>query len=249
MRFVFITFLFVALSTLPEVVSGKMVLKHYQQIEVNSKYDTSVNMAMSRDLTQYKLSMGNQVDRIIGVTDKYLTAKAPESLLSNLLSDILYEEAKLYCVEGLDLAVINFGGIRSSLAKGFIKVSDMYRVMPFENELVILTLSGADLEKLLNRIANSGGEGVSNVQFSIVEGKATSIVIGKQPLDRSKTYRLATMDYLADGSSGMSVLLNAKNRLNTGKKIRDLYIQGIERTTFKGKVIDCKLDGRIQLIK
>ena len=58
---------------------------------------------------------------------------------------------------------MNNGGLRTTLAKGKITRGDIYKVMPFENELVILELNKTDFIGLLHYITASGGEPFSGI--------------------------------------------------------------------------------------
>jgi 2',3'-cyclic-nucleotide 2'-phosphodiesterase (5'-nucleotidase family) len=118
--------------------------------------------------------------------------------------------------------------------------------MPFENELVVLELKATDLLTILTKIVGDGGEGVSNVRIDVQNGKIASLFIGGKPFDETRTYRIATMDYLADGNSGMTPFKNAIKRTDTHLKIRDAYISQIEKLTAQGKAVTSQLDGRIR---
>ena len=50
-----------------------------------------------------------------------------------------------------DFGIQNPGGVRADLARGVILYGDLYRVMPFDNELVRLTLTGRQLRQLVEQ--------------------------------------------------------------------------------------------------
>ncbi len=227
-------------------ISAKVTMKAYKRMEVDKRYDTLAPIAINKIMQSYKVRLDQVVNRQIGTSALYMESKAPESLLSNFLSDQLWLKAAEFCPEGVDLSIINFGGIRAPLPFGLLTVGDIYRIMPFENEMVVLELKAADLLTVLTKIATDGGEGVSNIKMEVTNGKISSLLIAGKPFDESRTYRIATIDYLADGNSGMTPFKNALKRIDTHLKLRDAYISQIEKLTAQGKAVTSELDGRIR---
>jgi len=217
-------------------------------IELSSTYDSLVNPTLQRRINAYKQQMDATVGRRIGTVTKTMTASQPESPLSNFLSDQLLAWATKHTSSRVDVALINFGGIRASLNKGSLTVGDLYQALPFENKLVIVALKGKDLEALLKHLAKNGGEGIAGAQVEIKGTTLSRSLIAGQPIDASAIYRVATMDYLAQGNSGMTALLKAQYVEPTGVTVRDCIIEQIESLTAKGKSIDAKRDGRIKIV-
>lgn len=230
------------------ILHSQVKLEYSINMEVNNKYDTLANQEMKGKMNEYKTILEKEVSRVIGKCDIQMTTKAPESLLSNFLSDQLLAKANELSKEPVNLSIINLGGIRAPLSEGNVTIASVYRIMPFENELVILKLKGKDLRAIFENIAASGGEGVSNVKLEIFQDKISSLLVGGKPLYDDETYIVATMDYLAEGNSGMTSFLKAIERFNTGIRIRDVYIEQIEKITAKGETLNASLDGRIKIL-
>lgn len=74
--------------------------------------------------------------------------------------------------EAADFAVFNTGGLRRPLPLGNITRGDVFELMPFENELVILTMNGEAVKKLVNFIATKGGAPVSGLRLRIQDSVA-----------------------------------------------------------------------------
>jgi len=227
-------------------LSAKVTMKAYTRMEVDKRYDSLAPSAMSKIMLAYKIRLDQVVNRPIGTSALFMESKAPESLLSNFLADQLWLKAAEFCPEGVDLSIINLGGIRAPMPAGPLTVGDIYRIMPFENEMVVLELKAVDLLAILTKIAGDGGEGVSNIRMEVQDGKIASLFIGGKPFDETRTYWVATMDYLADGNSGMTPFKNAVKRTDTHLKMRDAYISQIEKLTAQGKAVTSELDGRIR---
>jgi len=218
------------------------------RIKVDARYDSLSSDSMSRILASYKSRLGVDIYRQIGESVQLMTVQDPESLLSNFLADQLFLKANKLLPEGVDFSILNFGSIRAPLKVGAITVSDIYKIMPFENELVILEVKGSDVLSIFRSVARNNGACVSNVLLEIKGKKMNRLLIGGKALESDRIYRVATMDYLANGNSGMSALLHAGKRIDTGLKIRDIYIEQIESLTAQGRKVDALLDGRIKSI-
>lgn len=227
-------------------LAAKVSLKAYTRMDVDKRYDSLAPSNMSKIMQSYKVRLDQVVNRPIGTSALYMESKAPESLLSNFLADQLCLKAAEFSPEGVDLSIINLGGIRAPLPAGPITVGDIYKIMPFENEMVVLELKAADLLTILKKIVEDGGAGISNVRIEVENGQISSLMIGGKPFDETRTYRVATMDYLADGNGGMGGFKNSIKRIDTHVKLRDAYISQIEKLTAQGKAATSALDGRIR---
>lgn len=141
--------------------------------------------------------------------------------------------------------MINRGGLRIPLPKGEIKTMTMFELMPFENEIVFLKLNGEVMQQFINHLAARGGEGVSGLRFGIRGDKAVQPEIGGKPLDTAQSYWLVTSDYIANGGDGNGILSKSSERIDTGIKARDMFIQYFKRIGKEGKTVTAKKDGRI----
>src|SRR5690606_18308907 len=129
---------------------------------------------------------------------------------------VLAEEKKQY--PDAEFSFGTKGGLRIELQRGDITIGNLFELMPFENELVLLELSGRNVQQLADFIAATGGQPVSGLRMKISDGKATDIVVAGKPLKLSRTYKLITYDYLANGGDNSRGLNNPIRRINLGQK-------------------------------
>ncbi len=198
----------------------------------------------------YKETLDADMKRVISVSEYEMEKDKPESLLTNFLADLLLEESILVAKEKSldiipDVSFFNYGGIRTPLPKGEITVGKIFELMPFENQLVFVKISGEKMKAFLDYIANHGGDSVGGVRFIISGDRATKITIGGTAFDPNKAYWLVTNDYIAAGGDGLSMLQDNLDYVESGDKIRDLIISYMERKQAQREVISPKLDGRI----
>ncbi len=221
----------------------------YQRIEVTND-SVGVQNEVQGTIALYKDKVDAETTRIIGYSGQTLIKGKPESPLTNFTSDLLLES-------GVELAgknqwpvpqvsFVNNGGLRVPLAEGAVTVGDIYRLMPFENKLVILGLTSAEMQTFLDDIALQGGEGLAGLQMVINNGKAENIQIEGKPLNayKDKIIYMVTSDYLANGGGG-EILKHASERTDCSVLLRDVIIQYIEMINQKGEKISAATDGRI----
>ncbi len=193
----------------------------------------------------YRDSLAAEMNTVIGKARQTLNGGLPEGLLLNFVSDLTLSEAnKVDPNLKADFSVINLKGLRVPIEAGEITVENIYQLMPFENELVFLTLQKKDVEILFNYMASVGGDGLGGASFTIKEDKAVDIRIGGKVLE-DRDYVVVTSDYLADGGDHFTMFSIAVARSGSGLKVRDAIINHIKNCTASGQMLDSKLDNRI----
>lgn len=227
------------------------------RILIDSTYDRHPDAAAATFIQSYKAHVDSIMGPVVGTTARYLAAYRPEGELSNLLPDILMWCAKDYG-EKPDFAVYNIGGMRAALAKGPVTVGDVVDVAPFENFVCFMTLRGDKVLELFRQIAFRGGEGLSHgVHLVITPNSARtactldSATLFGQPIDPTRSYRVATIDYLAGGTddmvafkSGTDVKLYQKPQ----DSMRAIILRYFRELTREGKFIDAKKEGRVVIM-
>ena len=182
-----------------------------------------------------------------------LWVKRPESPLSNLLADILvWSSAKFD--EQPDFAIYNVGGIRAALSKGAVTRGNILDVAPFENKICFLTLSGNDVLELFAQIAMRHGEGLSHSLrlTATADGKLVSATVNGKPVDPNAKYRVATLDYLAQGNDHMEAFRKKTDVVSpTGEEnnVRFLIEQYFKAANAKGEAVSRTVEGRMTIVE
>lgn len=223
---------------------------NYEQVLSSSE----TNNRIDKIIAPYKEKLDKQMNEVLAISEKEIISYRPESELSNYMADMLKEVGQNYLNQNLSgqnvsVSLVNVGGIRAGLPKGEITVRNVFELMPFENELVLLQLSGKQLKTMLDAISRRGGEGVSGCQLVIQNKKATQVIINGNSLNTQELYWVATSDYLASGGDTFHMLSEAAKRVNTGLKIRDLIIDYLKEKNKQGVTVKAKRDGRIRHAK
>ncbi|MDE6341204.1 MAG: bifunctional metallophosphatase/5'-nucleotidase [Muribaculaceae bacterium] len=113
---------------------------------------------------------------------------------------------------GLDLSIMNVGGIRNTILKGNVTKGDIMNTFPFSNRYVVMRISGRDLLETLRVAAGKGGEAVSgNVRVvSDAKGNMLHASVGLDEIDPERIYTVGTIDYVAWGNDDMKSMANGE---------------------------------------
>lgn len=200
-------------------------------------------------ISPFRDSVLVQMNREIGWSDTTLVAGLPESLLSNFVADLMLVESRAMAgTQGLplpDVAVVNVKGLRSGLPQGRITVANIFQLMPFENEVVLVELSGDAMLQLFCHMASMGGDGMGGATFTIRNGVVENPSVGGSPLDPMKKYCVATSDYLANGGDRYQVFSQSP-AIKLGITLRDMIMMHVESLSKENKTIRAIKDGRIR---
>lgn len=217
--------------------------KETNQYKFTDTTFATVDSTIAKELDPYRAELNKTMSEVLAVSTTKMERGLPESRLGNFLADACMSATEAKGMKA-DFAMFNNGGLRRGLPEGQITRGDIFELMPFENELVILTISGRDVKKISNFIASKGGEPVSGIRLNIKDSLATDVFIDDIAYDSTKTYRVLTSDYLANGGDSYTFFLDAV-RESVSLKVRDAIIFYLQEESKKNKKITVELDGRI----
>ena len=140
-----------------------------RMLPIDSTYDVAPDAEAMALLAPYKAKIDSMMYRVVGTAEMSMDKGAPESLLSNLVADVLRGAAAQVLGKPADMGLVNMGGLRNVLTEGPITCGNIYEILAFENSLCVVTLKGVYLKQLFESIAARGGEGVSGVKLRITK--------------------------------------------------------------------------------
>jgi 2',3'-cyclic-nucleotide 2'-phosphodiesterase (5'-nucleotidase family) len=190
----------------------------------------------------------SEMQQVIGKAPVALGKNPGENPIVNFVADLQRTAASKYFKgEVIELGVMTNGGMRNALPAGDITLGNVFELMPFENELLVLDAPGPVVQQLFDYSAPIG-MAVSGATYAVgADKKPQSILIGGQPFDPAKTYRIAISDYLAGGGDHMEFLKAAKLR-HTGLLLRTVIIDHIKGLTAAGQPVTAKVEGRVKAL-
>lgn len=218
----------------------------YKLIPVDNRLDDRIDKDFSDMINAYAATVTEKMNEVIGYCPRELRKGLPESPLNNLTADGLIWMAKEFHGIDADVSIYNTGGIRSSIPAGNVTLGDIYAVYPFDNVLSLVTMKGSDLKTLFEYVAGNGGMPVNaGVKLVISNRKVRSVTIDGKEIDDSRTYTVATIDYLVNlGKYGLE---NAITRNDAPEIIRDYFGEYFRHLVSEDpeNMIRYQTDGRI----
>ena len=220
-----------------------------QQYSIASQ---SADESIETLVNPYRDSLNTRVNRVLITSEGELVTgnaqniQPAQTAMGNFLVDacleIAKQRAKALNKPEPDISIFTWGSIRNSLPVGNITVRHIYQVMPFENEMIVLTITGSQMRTLLHHLAKS----TSPLAGAFIKkGDPNQMLVNGHPLDDTKLYRVLASDYLAFGGDSMPVLKDASEHYFCDIKVRDSLITYLENLKANGKVLVPNYEQRI----
>lgn len=195
---------------------------------------------------------------VIGSTETGLNRDregSGEHTMGNVIADAMLAATRR---AGAVIALMNAGGVRANIAPGNITYGDAITVQPFNNTLVVLELTGAELKAALEhglaRAPEYSGAFLhisagSRIVFDVSRpagNRIVELVIDGEPWAAERTYKVCTNNFTASGGDFHEVLKNAPGtRLDTGLLDVDALIEYIQANS----PLNRQIEGRIRLVR
>jgi 2',3'-cyclic-nucleotide 2'-phosphodiesterase (5'-nucleotidase family) len=151
------------------------------------------------------------------------------------------------------LAIMNAGGLRKNeISPGEIRASDIFELLPFENALVVVEVTGVQLAKLLEIVTRDAQAG-ARIHFKWNERSRPEFLSGKlvdengkeQKIDPQKIYSIVTIDYLLRlGGGAYAILQEAKSKTPLNITLRDAIMDYVKSETAAGRPLRSVADNR-----
>jgi 5'-nucleotidase len=230
--------------------TGKTRLVAQSYIPVTS--DITPDPQIDRIVNHYYARMDKKFKEVIGESRVFLDGEREkiryeETTLGNLVSDIMREYT------AADVALLNSGSLRASIDTGPVTREDVFKAMPYANEIVLLNLTGRELIQALTRSVRATREDedggflqVSGIRFNVRRHavEQVQLISTHMPVDPDKIYRVAVTDFLASGGDGYKLFVGKPHehtRLPLRKLIMDtIHIRGTVYSEVQGRIVRMK---------
>ena len=173
--------------------------------------------------------------------------------LGNFVTDAIRAQAEAKLGKPIVLAMVNNGGLRKNeIAAGELRASDIFELLPFENALISLDVTGTQLTQILQVVTRDAQSG-ARIQFKwndrdrpeFISGKLVDANGKEQEIDPNQTYTIITIDYLMSLKSGAyAILQEGKNPTPLNLTIRDAVMNYVKAQTAAGHTVRSVVDNR-----
>ena len=195
---------------------------------------TGEDQAVLAALKVFSAEVDKEMGTVIGesAVDMGPSQAGLDSDIGNWFTDAMRRQS------GADVAFQNTAGIRSDLKKGSVRIRDIFQVMPFENTLVKLTLTGSQIKRLLsdNLPGGSSKLQVSGLKVSFKQPKdpaSFTLERNGKPVGDDEKLTVATNNYLTTGGTGGKVFNEDAASVDTMQPIRELLMDDIKANPVK----------------
>ncbi|MFZ6178675.1 bifunctional metallophosphatase/5'-nucleotidase [Nannocystis pusilla] len=176
-----------------------------------------------------------QIGTITATLEKFAPDDSPGlSTMGAVVADAMLDATQDPILGGAELALMNPGGVRADLAypksggepvDGIVTYGEAFAVNPFGNNLVVLTLTGAQIDAVLEQqFADGQQDNILQVSAGFSYAYSASAPVGSKVDPASielngvaivpeQEYRVGTIGYLADGGDGFSVFKAGTDRV------------------------------------
>lgn len=229
-------FIFLLGAGLTACSFGKHTFVTADRLPVDTTYVG--NKSIDSVIAPYKTVLDREMNEMIARAEVNFVNQRPSGNLGNLVADVILEAGRNALQDSTAICLLNFGGLRSPISKGDITLGDIFKLMPFDNQVVLVQLPGSSLDKIRDYLLQSGGEPIAGFQLL---GKTIADEKG-QPWN-PETCWVVTSDYLLNGGDRMNFFQDKLQVIQTGLIMRDLLIASFRRQG----VLQDRTDKRIQL--
>ncbi len=214
--------------------------EHYEVSKITSKTNlvdlkTKQDSTIIKEFLPYKDQMIKEVTRVISYAPKNLvrTDGLLQSSLGNLIADLSYQKAnelfKNETGKTVDFSMSNYGGIRAGIQQGNVTVSHAFELMPFDNTIVVVELTADKVRELFEYfVIRDEAHPISKQVQLTIKNNSYAVKINGKPLDNSKTYFVATSDYLQKGGDGMNFFVNPVSLYKSNFLVRNAIVAHFE---------------------
>lgn len=195
--------------------------------------DITPDSELAAEIGRYESMIDSRLEeKITHSKGSFNHSYTEESSIGCLIADCMRE------ISGAQVALTNSGGIKTSLSEGEVTLRKLYNIMPYENQLVVLEMTGAQLEDLIE-LSLSGKTGF--LQSSGIDCTYSSsnpsgfriiqIDIDGQPLEFDATYSVAVNDFMHKNDLEWPELSQGKNAVIKGL-IRENLVKNLKNKQF-----------------
>ena len=178
----------------------------------------------------WKEKTAKEMEAVVATASSRLArSRWTESAAGDWIADCLREAGRT------EAAFINSGAVRSDLPEGPVTRRALFELMPFDDDLVTMRMSGRQIREALEH-GVSGRHGVLQVSgvaltydpAALPGQRVLSVELGGKPLKDERAYTVSVNAYLADGGDGFSSFIGAADVKDRRRTVRDV-LEGCAR--------------------
>ena len=171
------------------------------------------------------------MDEIIGEAAIHISKGAgTQNLIGNLVCEAIIDYTDA------DFSFLNLGGVRDEIMAGPVSYRNVFNVMPFDNQIVMIEADGKFLKDIIETRVSGSRHGLRVAGINVVINRTrnnfdrvTKLLIKGEPWKADEIYRIATTDFLLQGNAGLAMLTKVPESQITHyeQSLRDAIVEYI----------------------
>lgn len=198
---------------------------------------------------RYQAEIDEALGEEVGVAEtSILRGPGGDRTVESEMGNFVTDSMRAYFPD-VDFAFTNAGGLRADIDEGPITLEEIYAVLPFNNTLVTMDLTGEQVEQVLEEGANSGAGTVqvSGLTWAYdadapLGNRVTRVTLPNgEAIDPNATYKIATNNFMATGGDGFTTLTQGRNTFDTQFDLVDTVV----RYLAENSPVNPQVEGRL----
>lgn len=190
-----------------------------QSVPVNNTL--SAKNVIDSIVDPYKVKLDVEMNEKVAYAEVNFINERINGNLGNMVTDVLLEQSKKIQVKEA-FCLINFGGLRSTINKGDVLLTDIFKLLPFDNYLVLVNLKEEGITEMKDWILRTGGQPIAGFYID----KGVMLDSERNPV-KAKDYWVLTSDYLLNGGDKATFFQKNNQVIQTNLLLRDVFLEGI----------------------
>ncbi len=216
-------FIFILGAGLSACSFGKHTFVSGKSVPIDQSYQSS--RSVDSIVAPYKTELDKEMNQVISFAEVDFINARPSGNLGNLVADIIYAKGKSKLAGQKAICLINFGGLRAPISKGNVLLGDVYKLMPFDNQLMLVKMPAKSIYEIRDYLQKSGGEPIAGFKMD----KGQLLDANGNPWTE-EDFWVVTSDYLMNGGDKMNFFQQRIESVNTGILFRDVIIDYVKAT-------------------
>jgi len=191
-----------------------------------------INQTIEDYIKPYRIQIDKNLDSVISYAKHTYSKKDGQfnTAIGNMMADAVFEQSnpvfESRTGKSIDIVLLNHGGIRAIISKGHITTRTAYNVMPFDNSVVVVKMKGTKVLELVNYlVTEQKAHPIHGLQIVLDDAlQLKSATINGESIDETKSYFVATSDYLYNGGDRMTFFIPNEDMHLLNYQIRNVLI-------------------------
>jgi 2',3'-cyclic-nucleotide 2'-phosphodiesterase (5'-nucleotidase family) len=232
MKFKF--YIFILGAGLSACSFGKQTFVNGKSIPLSAEYANS--RSVDSIVSPYKIELDKEMNQVIAQAEVDFINQRPNGNLGFLVADILLEKGKEILPNENLICLINTGGLRAPISKGNVLLGDVFKLMPFDNQFILVKMPANSIIDIKEYLKKSGGEPISG--FKILQD---SIFNAQNETWKMKDFWMVTSDYLLNGGDNMNFFQQKLEVKNPNLLLRNAILEGLQKRKSLGEISEIRI--------